>query len=102
MSVNSVYKFSEIYPFYSLNFCTNKQEYFSKLALGFHYEPESLDVNEICFDQEQVIPNTRQKSRISRSVTIWFRRAKCGAMDTNIERLSCGEVQDFDTFNIRI
>ena len=31
---------------------------------GFRYEPVSLDVNQICFDEEQDIPNTREKSRI--------------------------------------
>ena len=29
----------------------------------FQYEPVSLDVNEVCFEEEQDIPNTREKSR---------------------------------------
>ena len=37
--------------------------------LGFQYEPVSLDVNKICIDEEQDIPNTREKSRKSQSVT---------------------------------
>ena len=36
---------------------------------GFQYEPVSLDVNEICFEEEQDIPNMREKSRKSQSVT---------------------------------
>ena len=31
--------------------------------VGFQYEPVSLDVNEVCFEEEQDIPNTREKSR---------------------------------------
>ena len=51
--------------------------YFSKMALvGFQYEPVSLDVNEVCFEEEQDIPNTREKSRKSESVTEWFRCGK--------------------------
>ena len=29
----------------------------------FQYEPVSLDVNRVCFEEEQGIPNTREKSR---------------------------------------
>ena len=36
---------------------------------GFQYEPMSLDVNEVCFDEEQDIPNTREKLRKSQGVT---------------------------------
>ena len=43
----------------------------------FQYEPVSLDVNEVCFNEEQDIPNTREKSRKSRSVTEWGRCGKC-------------------------
>ena len=28
---------------------------------GFHYEPVSLDVNEVCLEEGQNIPNTREK-----------------------------------------
>ena len=37
----------------------------------FQYEPVSLDVNYVCFEEEQYIPNTREKSRKSQSVTEW-------------------------------
>ena len=51
--------------------------YFSKMALaGFWYEPLSLDVNEVCFEEERDIPNTREKSRKSQSVTEWCRCGK--------------------------
>ena len=33
--------------------------YFSKIALvGLQYKPVSLDVNKVCFEEEQDIPNT--------------------------------------------
>ena len=63
---------------------------------GFQYEPVapvSLDVNKVCFDEEQDIPNTREKSRKSQSVTEWCRCGKYGVMDTNVECLSCDEIQ---------
>ena len=31
--------------------------------VGFQYEPVSLDVNEVCFKEEQDISNTREKSK---------------------------------------
>ena len=31
-------------------------------------EPMTLNVNEVCFEEEQGIPNTREKSRESQSV----------------------------------
>ena len=46
--------------------------------VGFRYEPVSLDVKEVCFEEEQEsldIPNTREKSRETESVTEWCR---CG------------------------
>ena len=36
--------------------------------VGFQYDSVSLDVNEVCFE-EQDIPNTSEKSRKSQSVT---------------------------------
>ena len=42
--------------------------------VGFQYEPVSLVVNEVCFKEEQDIPNTREKSRKSQSVT---ERCRC-------------------------
>ena len=36
--------------------------------VGFQHEPVSLDVNIVCFGEEQDIPNTRGKSRKSQSV----------------------------------
>ena len=64
------------------------------MALGvFHYEPVSLYVNKVCFDEEQDIPNTLEKSRKSQGVTGWCRCGKFGVMDTYVECLSCGEVE---------
>ena len=37
--------------------------------VGFQYEPVSLDVNEVCFEEEQNITNTHEKSRKSQSIT---------------------------------
>ena len=45
------------------------------VLVGFQYEPVSLDVNEVYFEVEQDIPNTREKSRKIQSVTEW---CKCG------------------------
>ena len=53
--------------------------------VGFHYEPASLDIDEVCFDKEQGIPNTREKSRKIKSVTEWCRYGECGVMGTNVE-----------------
>ena len=39
---------------------------------GFRYEPVSLYVNEVCFEEEQDIPNTREKSRKRQSFTEWL------------------------------
>ena len=51
-------------------------KHFSKMALvGFRFEPVSLDVNKVCFEEKQDIPNTREKSRKSQGVTEW---CKCG------------------------
>ena len=44
--------------------------------VGFRYELVSLDVNEVCFEEEQDISNTREKSRKSQSVTEWCRYGK--------------------------
>ena len=48
----------------------------------FQYEPVSLGVNEVCFDKEQDIPNTREKSRKSQTVTESCRCGKCGVSRT--------------------
>ena len=110
ISVNSVCKFSEIYLLYSLTVTTNS--HFSKMALvgfnsfmtGFYMitasvmkefknEPVSLDVNKVCFEEEQDIPITREKSRKSQSITELCRCWQWGTMYTNVEYLSCGEVE---------
>ena len=44
--------------------------------VGFQYETVSLDVNEVCFEEEQDIPNAREKSRKSQNVTEWCRCGK--------------------------
>ena len=50
--------------------------------VGFQYESVSLDVNEVCFEEKQDIPNTREKSRKSQNVTEWCRCGKRGVMHT--------------------
>ena len=73
--------------------------YFSKMALvGFHYEPVSLDVNKVCFAEEQDIPNTREKSRKRQRVSERGRCGNCGVMDTKVECLCCGEVEALGYF----
>ena len=44
--------------------------------VGFQYELLSLDVNEVCFEEEQDIPDTCKKSRKSKNVTEWCRCGK--------------------------
>ena len=39
--------------------------------VGFQYEPISLDVNELCFEEEHDIPDTREKLRKFQSATEW-------------------------------
>ena len=75
-----------MYWSYGLNFTTNNI-YLTKIALvGFQYEPVSLDIKEVCFDEEQDIPNTHKKIKIkSQRDTEWCRCGKCGLMGTNVE-----------------
>ena len=44
--------------------------------VGFQYELLSLDVNEVCFEGEQDIPDTCKKPRKSQNVTEWCRCEK--------------------------
>ena len=44
--------------------------------VGFQYETVRLNVNEDFFEEEQDIPNSREKSRESKSITEWFRCGK--------------------------
>ena len=59
------YKFSEVYLLLKFYY----KFYFRKMALvGFQYEPVSLKVNKVCFDEEQDILNTREQSRKRQSI----------------------------------
>ena len=40
--------------------------------VAFQYGPVNLE-NEVCFEEEQDIPNIREKSRKSKSVSEWCR-----------------------------
>ena len=66
--------------------------------VGFQYEPVSLDVNEVCFEEGQDIPNqpnTRETPRKSHQmVAKWRRCGKWGVIYTNIKYLSYSEVED--------
>ena len=44
--------------------------------VGCQYEQVSLNENEVCFEEEQDILNTHEKSRKSQSVTEWYRCGK--------------------------
>ena len=68
--------------------------------VGFQYELLSLDVNEVCFEGEQDIPDTCKKLRKSKNVTEWCRCGKWGVMHTNVEYLSCGEVEALGYFQL--
>ena len=54
--------------------------------VGFQYEPVSLDVNKVCFEEEQDIPNMHEKWRKNQSITEWCRCEKCGDTEPVIER----------------
>ena len=65
--------------------------------VGFQYEPVSLDVNEVCFEEVQDIPNqpnTRETPRKSHQmVAKWCRCGKWEVIYTNIKYLSYSEVE---------
>ena len=68
--------------------------------IEFKYESVSLNINKVCFDEEQYIHNTGEKSRKSQRVTEWCRCKKCGGMGTNVKCLSCGEIEAFEYFEL--
>ena len=53
----------------SLNSTINSSYFRNVILVGLQYEPASLNVNEVCFDGKQNIPNMREKSRKNQSVT---------------------------------
>ena len=68
--------------------------------LGFQYEPVSLDVSKVCFEEEQNIPKTREKSRKSWSVTECCRCEKWDLMPTNVGYFSWDEVGALGYFQL--
>ena len=64
------------------------------------YEPVSLDVNEVCFEEEQGISNTHEKRRKCQNVTECCNCGKWGLMHTNVEYLSCREVEALGYFQL--
>ena len=44
--------------------------------VGFQHEPIRLNVNEVCFEEEQDIHNMHEKYRKSQNVTEWCRCGK--------------------------
>ena len=61
--------------------------------VGCQYEPVSLDLSEFCFEEEQDIHNTHEKSTKSQCVTEWCRCGKWDVMHTIVEYLSCSKVE---------
>ena len=71
LSVNSVYKFSELYLPYSVSTFTKNNSYFSRMALGnnrtkasvlgFQCVTESLHLGKACFEEKPDIHNTYEK-----------------------------------------
>ena len=68
--------------------------------VGFQYEPISLDVNELCFEEEHDIPDTREKLRKFQSATEWWRCGKWDVMRTNVEYLSCRKGEALGCFQL--
>ena len=60
----------------------------------------SLDINEICFEEEQDTPNKREKSRKSQNVAEWCRCERWGAMCRKVKYLRCGEVEALGYFQL--
>ena len=65
--------------------------------VGLQYEPVKLDVNEVCFDEEQDISNTCEKSKKDQNVTGCTCR-KWDVMQTNVKSLSCPKVEALGYF----
>ena len=64
LSVNSVYRFSECIYLIAYILLQINGSYFSKIALvRFQYEPVSLDVTEVCFEEKQDIPDIHVKNQ---------------------------------------
>ena len=55
--------------------------------VGCQYEPVRLNANEVCFDEENDIPNIREKLRKRQNVTEWRRCEKYGVMEQVIEHV---------------
>ena len=68
--------------------------------VGFQYETVSLHINEVCFEEEQDIPNTREKSRKSQSVTECYRCGKRVVIHTDVKNLSSGDVEALGDFQL--
>ena len=68
--------------------------------VGFQYEPVCLDENEVCFEEEQDMSNTREKSRINQNVTEWCGCGKLSVMHANVDYLKCGEVEALGDFQL--
>ena len=78
----------------------NKLFQFIFNLVGFRCEPECLVINEVCFDHEQDIPYTREKSRKTPSAIEWCRCEKFGVICINVEYLGCGEVEALGYFQL--
>ena len=73
---------------FSCQFCEiSKNTFFTEHLLATASKAVSLDVNDVCFEEEQDIPNTHEKSRKCQSVLEWCRCGKWGVtvMYTNVE-----------------
>ena len=69
-------------------FCEiSKNTFFTEHLLATASKAVSLDVNDVCFEEEQDIPNKHEKSRKSQSVLEWCICGKWGVtvMYTNVE-----------------
>ena len=67
--------------------------------VGFHYEPTSLDVSKVCFEENR-ISLIHMKNQGKVSVTESCRCGKSDMMHTNVEYLSCGKVEALGYFQL--
>ena len=68
--------------------------------LGLQYEPVSLNVKKVCYNEEHDISNTPEKSRKCEKDSKCCRCGTFRVMDTDVECLSCSQVEALGYFQL--
>ena len=94
LSVNSVYTFSECIYLIAYILLQINSSYFSKIGLvQFQYEPVSLDVTKVCFEEKQDISDIHVKNQ---------RKVKALQYVVILSTCVAAKSQLWDTFSYRI